>query len=252
MDAIRRASAVRNRLNAEKAAPEDGKETVAMHKDSWGSHHSNGKTTRILAGDRVTTEGQRELDPISNQTSSTDTSIGAGSLQKRTSDGPVDTVNSSFDSNPGNSTSNSTGPILIDLNQGKLPFKLNISGNIPSQCQLYVTNTDINVVTCDKPEGFIQRLACGQYDLEFTTLYIYLIMVIVFAWVLLHKRCTRPLNDDEEEGRGARGGGGGNERDTVPSRPSCFWSIIACVVNFNNDYCAAYEGFSGMEGGREE
>ena len=46
---------------------------------------------------------------------------------------------------PETSTSRPTGPLPIDLNQDPLPYKWNVSGGISPQCQLYVTNTDVNV-----------------------------------------------------------------------------------------------------------
>ena len=46
---------------------------------------------------------------------------------------------------PETSTSRPTGPLPIDLNQDPLPYKWNVSGGISHQCQLYVTNTDVNI-----------------------------------------------------------------------------------------------------------
>ncbi|KAF6240929.1 hypothetical protein HO173_000721 [Letharia columbiana] len=117
-------------------------------------------------------------------------------------------------------------------------MKLYIPGEIPPQCQLYATNTDVNNVTfavcpvtkrtinpthnlasrqlhladvskshilairdtamCEAPTGFDERLACGKFDGWFVLAFFILFSMIGLAWIKLRKHKTRRL--DEEHG----------------------------------------------------
>lgn len=131
---------------------------------------------------------------------------------------------------PGKPISRRTGPIPIGLNHGP--------SGIPHECQLFVTNTDVNNVTfavcpvtklatnpthnltsrqlrfmdvpnshvltirntamCEAPTGFNQRIACEQFDGWFALAFFILFSMIGLAWMKSRRYRTRQL--DEEDG----------------------------------------------------
>lgn len=138
---------------------------------------------------------------------------------------------------PGEPISRRTGPIPIHPKAGPIDIGLYIPGNIPPQCQLYVTNTGINntfavcpvtkratkpisnlasrefhigdalsprilairdTAVCEAPTSFNQRLVCGQLDGWFALAFFLLFCTICAAWITRRKYNGRQL--DEENG----------------------------------------------------
>ena len=229
--AIRLASSVRNKMDAEKAGTDGEKEKVAVNADSDGRHQPNLLPSPPPPADLANHEG-REAGPMLNQTSSAHSTsnttklgfvrprdsypspsgsmdtgtwplceviveaavanllnlaksptgatlealeqpdshlpppkipVGTGTvLENAAADTPTSVELDALEQHQGHfpppeppigftpaspekSTSRPTGPLPIDLNQDPLPYKWNVSGGISPQCQLYVTNTDVNV-----------------------------------------------------------------------------------------------------------
>ena len=271
--AIRLAASVRNSMDAEKAGVASG-EGVAVEADSYGRHHPSPPSVDPATAEgpksvpvlnhtsanfnwNITKPGfvpSRDSYPSSSHSVDTgrllihegNTSTTANvsflaeastleAIKKNDGNPPPHPPIGATPAPPERSVSRRTEAIPIDLEQGPLPAKLNFTGGALPQCQLYVTNTDVNITftvcpitkrnsnlthniesrqlhsgdasnsniltirntpMCEAPTGFNQRVACGQYDGYFVLAFFILFSVIGLAWMKIRKQRSQRLDEE--------------------------------------------------------
>ena len=206
LKAIRLASSVRNSMDAQKAGANVS--DAAVDADSFGRHRPNfppptpaspttygvykplpilNQTSSAKSSSNTTKSGfvhPRDNDPALSLSRNTGTDP---VIEKVAADTPTGVTLKAMEQHygyfplpepivgatpapPGTTVSNFTEPIPIEQDLGSLPDKLNVPGDSPPHCQLYVTNKDLNTtfVVChltkhnDNNNSFTRDLASRQ------------------------------------------------------------------------------------------